>query len=514
MIPVSALPRICVALGCADATQLRRLALEACASGEEFLEIRLDLLHRPETGIAVIQRLLRRYPETVILATCRREANDGEFKGTSAQELEIIDAAVSAGAAAVDVEIETAEAAPERLEVFHGRALLILSYHNFERTPPLARVLRRLERIPADLSKISTMGLKPSDNLRAFELLAAPCGRPLVATVMGEVGLPSRILGPSRQSVFVFGSPEPKTPPARKAPSKTVAAEPTAPGQISACVLRCRYQAHRKTSSAKVYGVIANPVGHSLSPVLHNRAFQARRLDAIYLPFLVEPSRLGDFFKVVEQLPVAGFSVTLPHKQRVICHLDTTDSLAKRIGAVNTVYRRKGKLYGTNTDVLGVTAPLEKRMTLRKASVLIAGNGGAARGAIFALLDKGARVTLTGRDPQRVAALARACDVEMIERSKAAAGHFDVLINTTPLGMAPKAGESFFSDRIPADLVFDMVYNPLETQLLRKARAAGRETIPGLEMFVEQAAAQFEIWTGEKAPRTIMRNAVIEALGG
>jgi 3-dehydroquinate dehydratase/shikimate dehydrogenase len=152
-------------------------------------------------------------------------------------------------------------------------------------------------------------------------------------------------------------------------------------------------------------------------------------------------------------------------------------------------------------------------MTLRKASVLIAGNGGAARGAIFALLDKGARVTLTGRDPRRVAALARACDVEMIERSKAAAAHYDVLINTTPLGMSPKINESFFSDRIPADLVFDMVYNPLETQLLRNAKAAGRETIPGIEMFVEQAAAQFEIWTGEKAPRTIMRNAVAEALG-
>jgi 3-dehydroquinate dehydratase/shikimate dehydrogenase len=247
--------------------------------------------------------------------------------------------------------------------------------------------------------------------------------------------------------------------------------------------------------------------------VLHNRAFQARRVDAVYLPFLVEPPKLGDFFKVVEQLPVTGFSVTIPHKQRVIRHLDTTDSLAKRIGAVNTVYRCKGKLYGTNTDVVGVTAPLEKRMKLRKASVLIAGNGGAARGAIFALLDKGARVTLTGRDPRRVAALARACDVEMIERSKAAAGHYDVLINTTPLGMSPKINESFFSDRIPAELVFDMVYNPLETQLLRKAKAAGRETIAGIEMFVEQAAAQFEIWTGEKAPRTIMRNAVAEALG-
>jgi 3-dehydroquinate dehydratase/shikimate dehydrogenase len=170
-------------------------------------------------------------------------------------------------------------------------------------------------------------------------------------------------------------------------------------------------------------------------------------------------------------------------------------------------------LYGANTDVLGVIAPLEKRMTIRKSSVLVAGNGGAARGAIFALLDKGARVTLTGRDPRRVAALARACGVEAMDRSKAAAAHFDVLVHATPLGMHPNVDESFFSDRIPADLVFDMVYNPIETRLLRQARAAGRETIAGIEMFTEQAAAQFEIWTGEKAPRTIMRNAVLEALG-
>jgi 3-dehydroquinate dehydratase/shikimate dehydrogenase len=128
-------------LGCADATQLRRLALEACDSGEDFLEIRLDLLQRPESGIAVIQRLLRRYPETVILATCRRTANGGQFKGTIEQELELLDAAISAGAAVVDVEIESAEAAPERLEMFRGRALLLLSYHNFEQTPPLARVV-------------------------------------------------------------------------------------------------------------------------------------------------------------------------------------------------------------------------------------------------------------------------------------------------------------------------------------------------------------------------------------
>jgi 3-dehydroquinate dehydratase/shikimate dehydrogenase len=488
------------------------MALDACENGEDFLEIRLDLLDLPEAGIAIIRRLLRRYPDTAILATCRRRANGGGFSGTIDQELDLLDAAVTAGAAAVDVEIETAEAAPARLEPFRDRTRLLISYHNFERTPSLQRILQRLHKIPADIYKVTTMGLKPSDNLRVLDLLRSSSGKPLVAMVMGEVGMPSRILGPSRKALFVFASAESKPQAARKR-GKVPKPEPTAPGQISASVLRNRYQAHRRTSSVKVYGVIACPVAHSLSPALHNRAFQARRLDAVFLPFLVEPTKLGDFFKLVEPLRLAGFSVTIPHKLRVIRHLDSVDSLAKRIGAVNTVYRCKGKLYGANTDVLGVIAPLEKRMTIRKSSVLVVGNGGAARGAIFALLDKGARVTLTGRDPRRVAALARACGVEAMDRAKAAAAHFDVLVHATPLGMHPNVDESFFSDRVPADLVFDMVYNPIETRLLRQARAAGRETIPGIEMFTEQAAAQFEIWTGEKAPRTIMRNAVLEALG-
>jgi 3-dehydroquinate dehydratase/shikimate dehydrogenase len=248
--------------------------------------------------------------------------------------------------------------------------------------------------------------------------------------------------------------------------------------------------------------------------MMHNRAFRSRRLDAIYLPFQVPRANVTDFFKVAEQLPLAGFSVTIPHKQRVMRHLGSIDALARRIGAVNTVFRRGGKLCGTNTDALGVTVPLEKRMRLAKAKVLIAGNGGAARGAIFALLDKGAEVTLTGRNSQRVRSLARSCDVQAIDREKLSGRYFDVLVNATPLGMYPHPENTFFHGPIPADLVFDMVYNPLETKLLKDAREQGKATVAGLEMFLAQAAAQFEIWTGERAPQAAMKNAMLEALGG
>ena len=517
MINLSSLPRICVALGCEESAHLERMALSTCESGERFLELRLDMLDRPESGIPVIRRVMRQHPGAVIVATCRRTPNGGQFGGGIDEQTELLGRAVSAGAALVDVEIETVQGEPQMLDRFRGSTRAIVSYHDFDKTPALGPVLRTLKKIPADIYKIATTVRKPTDNVRLLELASGNQGTPLVILGMGEAGAPSRILGPARGSIFGFGAPDAQ-PSGGKRGGRAVAqtTEPhraTAPGQIAASLMRGRYQVQKRKSSSAVYGVIASPVGHSMSPALHNRAFQAKRVDAVYLPFLVEPGQLADFFRVARELPVAGFSVTIPHKLGVRRHLHSIDQLAQRIGAVNTVYRRRGKLCGTNTDAIGVTAPLEKRAPLKKATVLIAGNGGAARGAIFATQAKGARVTLTGRNPRRVRALARACGVEAIEREKLADRQFDILIHTTPLGMSPKIDGCFFSDDIPAALVFDMVYNPLETTLLKKARLAGKKTISGLEMFLEQAAAQFEIWTGENAPRTVMKRTVLESLG-
>jgi 3-dehydroquinate dehydratase/shikimate dehydrogenase len=255
-------------------------------------------------------------------------------------------------------------------------------------------------------------------------------------------------------------------------------------------------------------------VRHSISPAVHNRAFQARRADAVYLPFLVTPGQLKDFMLLAGKLPLTGFSVTIPHKQKIIRYLDHVDPLARRIGAVNTVWRKAGKWRGANTDAAGVTVPLERHVRIGKSSVLIAGNGGAARGAAFALAASGARLAVTGRNLDRVRALAAACGAEPLSREQAEGRTFDVLIHATSVGMAPRANECFFSGRIPAKLVFDMVYNPLETMLLRNAKEQGAVVITGLEMFLEQAARQFEIWTGERAPRTVMEKAAVEALAG
>jgi 3-dehydroquinate dehydratase/shikimate dehydrogenase len=258
--------------------------------------------------------------------------------------------------------------------------------------------------------------------------------------------------------------------------------------------------------------VIADPVRHSISPAVHNRAFQARRMDAVYLPFLVKPVQLKDFLILADKLPLTGFSVTIPHKQKILRYLDLIDPLARRIGAVNTVWRKAGKWRGTNTDVDGVTVPLQRHVRLGKSSVLVVGNGGAARGAAYALAESGAKLAITGRNLDRVRALAKACDAEPLSREHAEARMFDVLIHATPLGMFPRIEQCFFPDRIPAKLVFDMVYNPVDTLLARRARAQGATVIPGLEMFLNQAARQFEIWTGENAPRAVMEKAALEAL--
>jgi 3-dehydroquinate dehydratase/shikimate dehydrogenase len=266
------------------------------------------------------------------------------------------------------------------------------------------------------------------------------------------------------------------------------------------------------TRDARIYGVVADPVRHSISPAVHNRAFQARRLDAVYLPFLVRPAQLKDFFILAGKLPLAGFSVTIPHKQKILRYLDLVDPLARRIGAVNTVVRKSGKWRGTNTDADGVIRPLERHVRLNKSTVLLVGNGGAGRGAAFALKAAGVKLAITGRNIDRVRALAKACDAEPLTREVASGREFDVLVHSTPLGMYPKMESCFFDDRIPAKLVFDMVYNPLDTLLVRMARDQGAVAIRGLEMFLEQASRQFEIWIGENAPRAVMEKSALEAL--
>ncbi len=498
MPPRRALPKICIALGLPDLTRLLDQARREAEAGENFLEFRLDYLPDPAAGAAAIGEFLKDYPNCTILATCRRHQNHGRYNGSIEDQLRILELAIKHGARAIDIEIETAEVVPERCSALRNLAQLLVSWHHFETTPPLDPVLRRMRKVPADVYKIVSTARKPTDVGRVLAASRLSPRIPLVTLAMGEMGFPSRVISPGLGSVFTYAAP--------------AHAHGTASGQVNARQMRSLYRIDKFTKDGQIYGVIADPVRHSVSPHVHNRAFQSKRIDAIYVPLLVAPTQLRDFFQFAEDVPISGFSVTIPHKRRTIRYLDHVDPLAKRIGAVNTVWRKAGKWRGTNTDAEAVAAPLAKITKLSGATALILGNGGAARGAACALTDAGAKVSLTGRNPDRVRALARLVNGEALSHEQALARHFDIVVNATPVGMSPNVDDCYFKDRIPGEIVFDMVYNPLETKLIRNARQQGKQVIPGIKMFIEQAVRQFELWTGETAPRATMEAAALDAL--
>ena len=442
MSQTRSLPRVCIALGLPDVPTLLEHARREAEAGEIFLEFRLDYLSNPCAGAEAIPRFLEQYPDCILLATCRRHQNHGKFNGSI----------------------------QERLSQFRGRTYVIVSYHNFEATPPMDTVVNRVMKVQADAYKIVTTARKPSDNVRVLSAAKALTKHRLIVLAMGELGFPTRVLSPVFGGVYTYAAP--------------MYAEGTAAGQVSSRFLRHLYRVERLSKSTKIYGVIADPVRHSISPAVHNRAFQSKRVDAVYLPFLVSPACLRDFFSLAAKLPLSGFSVTIPHKQKIIRYLDVVDPLARRIGAVNTVWRKAGKWRGTNTDAAGVTGPLSRLLKIAGSSVLIVGNGGAARSAACALADAGAKIFLVGRNADRVRALGKVCGAEALLKEQIDSRHFDAVVHATPLGMFPHVNECFFEDRIPADIVFDMVYNPLETMLVKHAREQGKTVIPGLDMFI------------------------------
>lgn len=492
------LPRICVALGFSQPEALARAAEHEYREGNIFLEFRLDHLSSPAKGIEVLLEFHEQYPDAFVLATCRHQRFHGHFKGDIGQQLAVLESAAKAGACALDLEIEAAELAAERTPELRALATLIVSYHNFESTPALPPLLKRLQRVPADAYKLVTTARKPSDNQRLLEWTKANTRIPLICFAMSDVGMVSRVLSPAFGCRYTYAAPD--------------ANEGTAPGQVAAHSLRTLYRIEKLSKQSRIFGVVADPVQHSLSPLIHNRAFQTRRVDAVYLPFRTPATQLGDWMKLAAALPVAGFSVTIPHKQKIGRYLDIIDPLARRIGAVNTVWRKGGKWRGTNTDVAGIVKPLSQHLSLRGSSILIVGYGGAARAAAFALQDAGSHVTITGRDSAKAQSLSKVTGAKAATLREAAANRFDALIHATPIGMSGHRNESIFNEDLPAGIIFDMVYNPRETKLLQLAKEQGRKIIYGSEMFLEQAAHQFEIWTGESAPRAAMEQALQNGL--
>jgi 3-dehydroquinate dehydratase/shikimate dehydrogenase len=486
--------RVCgvIAAGTADAMiSQMRLALRTTRT----LELRLDYLRNAKDRSAFLNWLGRHRPRAVLIATCRSQKGGGLFRGNRKPQLDILAKAVLAGCRWCDVEIETARhIAPGDLRHALSPARVMVSHHDFRKTPKnLSEIVRRMARAGGHAVKIATQCHSNSDVARICKLTRGP--RNIVAVPMGEIGLAGRILSLREGSALAYAAVE----------------QTTAPGQLSLDAMQHVYHAAKITRRTRVYGVIGNPIEHSLSPLLHNTAFRARKIDAVFVPFLVQDLR--DFLGTIKPLGISGFGVTIPHKQTMLRYLDECDPLAARIGAVNTVVMRSGgRLYGYNTDYVGVLRSLESRMRLAGSRVLLFGAGGAARAAAFALAQAGSIVCLCARRPVRAEALARAVGASVVPRAELRREFFDAIVNCTPVGMHPHGGSPLGIEELNCRIVMDMVYRPRLTELLQCAQRKDIETISGTEMFLGQGFAQFEIWTGERAPEAVMRSVITASL--
>jgi 3-dehydroquinate dehydratase/shikimate dehydrogenase len=341
------------------------------------------------------------------------------------------------------------------------------------------------------LVKIAATAARLSDCLSLRDAVATAGAH--VAIAMGPAGLVTRVCPWLCGSCWTYGGS-------------------VAPGQIPARDLIDRYRVRQTTASTTVYALTGAPIGHSASPAMHNCAMAALGLDAVYVP--LETADALEFRRVAEALGVAGASVTAPLKQALLAEGVDADELTGRIGALNTLKRVDGGWHGRNFDVAGFLTPLDRRSSrFRGARVVVLGAGGAARGVVWAMKTHGARVEISARRPEEASRLAR--ELRASVSAWPPLPGWDLLVNTTPVGTWPTVGESPIDrSALGGGLVYDLVYNPLDTQLIKDARAAGIATIAGIEMLVAQACRQIEWWTGQDAPTAAVERGALEFLEG
>lgn len=487
--------RICAVAACKTAHEMAR-QIRAGLKETRTVELRLDWLRNDAERRKLLKWLgKQKFRDATFLATCRRKLAGGELNGDIQAELFWLMEARRAGCAWCDVEVETERELPDQsIREYAVPRHVMLSIHDFDRTPKLPTCVSCPPHGEVDAVKIASNAQTIADSVRLLHLAAR--SRCFVAVPMGEIGLPGRLLALREGSALAYAPIGPAT----------------APGQVGLRELKQLYRAHLLTRKTEVYGVIGDPIRHSLSPLMHNTGFVARKRDAVYLPFLVHD--LKDFLGAIPDFGVRGFSITIPHKENILRHLADCDRLAADIGAVNTVVvRRDGSLYGLNTDYVGVLRALERKMNLPGSRVLVFGAGGSARAAAFALARAGAQVFICARRDSAAKKLARAVEGDAIPRSALKSENFDAILNTTPVGMHPQEDASPLSaQELRCNLVMDLIYRPLETKLLRLARKKRIATVAGLDMFLAQGFAQWEIWTETKAPEAVMRRAVFSKL--
>jgi 3-dehydroquinate dehydratase/shikimate dehydrogenase len=468
--------------------------------GAQLVELRLDYIG----GEVNLRRLLADRPSPVVI-TCRRERDGGKWTGSEEQRLMLLRSAIAEGVEYVDLEEDVAGLIPR-----YGKTKRIVSLHDFRRTPDdLEQIHARLVGMDPDVIKLATTANQPHDNWRMLKLMERS-KVPTVVICMGDIGTPSRILAGRFGAPFTFA---------------TFHHERTlAPGQLSFNQMIDIYHYENIDRQTVVYGVIGDPIGQSLSPMIHNAAFRKLGINAVYVPFRVPREHLTQFLEDAPTLGIKGLSVTIPHKEAVLRKLTSMDESMKGIGAVNTLLFQGDKgIVGFNTDHQAALDSLEKALeehygrpdTLDNQTALVLGAGGAAKAIGFGLKRLGAQVVIAGRTNQRASQLADALDCKTVDWPSRYSLQPDIVVNCTPVGMHPNVDATPYDKHHlrPSMVVFDTVYNPENTLLVKEARIQSCTVVTGVEMFVRQACLQFKLFTGQEAPSDLMRDVLKRAIG-
>ena len=504
-------PAVCGSVIGPDIKTMRAGAVRAIKQGADLIELRIDGLRNP-TGW---EKLLRTRVPAILTNRPKREG--GKFKGGEEKRVEFLLEGITRGVACIDIELST----PGRLReetiarAKEANVSVLMSHHDFSSTPSvdvLMSIADRLAKSKCDLVKIVTFAKRTSDALRMLDFLAQAqdaVAVPVIAFAMGDAGGLSRIAAP------LFGSPI----------VYAAAGETTAPGQLDVqttkrLIRELMSGRERVMKRVKLFALIGDPVKQSLSPAMHNAAFRALKLSCAYVALRIPKALLADAIAGVRAMGIGGLNVTTPHKVAIVNSLDELDKSATLVGAVNTVKNERGRLVGYNTDGEGAIRALEEKIgSLDGLNVVLLGAGGAARAIAFSLVKVGARISIANRTPSKARALATAIDqelgksVELISLNHAelarALKDADVLINATTVGMRPNVNKTLATASMMHRklVVNDIVYEPLQTRLLREAKRAGAKTVDGLGMLVHQGALAFEIWTGKRAPIKVMEAA-------
>ncbi len=467
--------------------------------GAKLVELRLDYIN----GEVNLRRLVADRPCPVIIS-CRRANDGGKFAGSEEQRRLLLRTAIAEGVEYVDIEEDIATAIPR-----FGKTKRIISLHDFRKTPEnLDEIHARLCGLDPDIIKICTMANHPHDNLRMLEI-SRRSKVPMIGLCMGDIGTPSRLLAGKFGAPFSYATFHHE--------------RVLAPGQLSFQQMTETYHYDRIDADTEVYGVVADPVGHSLSPLLHNVAFRHYGLNKVYIPFRVPREDLTKFIEDCPSLGIRGLSVTIPHKEEVVKRLTEADGSVRGIGAANTVIFVDKKRQGYNTDYRAAMESLEAIFESPQAveehvkgkTALVLGAGGVGKAVVYGLVRRGAQVVVADGVARQALTLAQRFECRWVEWSARHTVAPDLLFNCTPVGMHPNVDESPFEKHHlrPSMVVFDAVYNPENTLLVKEARSRNCTVVTGVDMFVRQACRQFQLFTGEEGPADLMRETIRRAIG-